>query len=170
MKYALVDIDNCISDDVWRRPRSRVRTEAAAALPVQLQRLHEYHMLAPFDRPVLLVQEEIVLKNLVPIIVTARPELYRPHTLEWLRRNFEHWGVDDSRLYMRHNNDVNESALVKRKALQAIVREHMASSDDIVCAYDDDLNVLRMYDSSHIPVCRCDIAFGIFEHLTKGRW
>ena len=170
MRFALVDLDNCISDDAWRRPMAYVRSRASEVLPVQLQRLHEYHSLAPFDRPFGTVDDEMVAKRLIPIIVTARPELYRAQALEWLRRNFEHWGVDESRIYMRHNDDVNESRLVKQKALQVVVREHMESSAAIACAYDDDVDVLRMYESCGIPVCRCDVAFGSFEHLEKGKW
>ena len=172
MQFAIIDLDNCISNDAWRHFARRYwatrRFNEYPSLPYQLQRLHDYHSLAPFDEAVEMVTFDF--RVTIPIIITARPELYRHATLEWITRKFPAWNVNNSMLYMRADDDVNESALVKAKALHLAVSEHMKSSADIVCAYDDDLDVLRMYERQGIPVCRCDIAFEIFEHLEKGKW
>lgn len=135
-RYRIIDIDNCISDDEWRIPRIDFK---AATID---ERYRAYHQLAPFDnlkngRLISLGDKE---RN---VYSTARPEYYRPLTLEWLKRK----GCNPFALLMRRSDDYNSAAGIKYDGLCNFLREHGLMFKDIRIAFDDHAEVLAMYES-----------------------
>lgn len=129
----ILDIDNCISNDAWRIPTIRWDTSD------QFDRYHAYHMFSPFDEPGnphLFYGPEAE----GAIIITSRPEFYRGITEEWLRRAGASW----SRLLMRPDDDHRPSVEVKREHVHSLLHSGIAP-EQIECAYDDHLDIVRMY-------------------------
>lgn len=132
MKVVIFDLDNCISDDRWRRHHIK-RQDVPAR-----NRYHDYHSLMGFDCPRNL---HLLLKHgdAQIVIFTGRPEAYRAVTLEWLHRN----NINFKMLFMRANFDHRPNPEVKRRHLKALLLS--VWKEDIVCAYDDRLDVVEMY-------------------------
>ncbi len=76
------------------------------------------------------------------IQVTARQEKYRPSTSWWIADNF----VPSDALYMRANDDYRPDYIVKRDILDRLLKSY-----DIVKAYDDNPNVVRLWSEYNIP-------------------
>lgn len=78
---------------------------------------------------------------LVPLIVTARKEMWAMHTLLWLRdHNIEH-----ERLYMRANDDNRRDVDVKRDILAEIRKEYVP-----LVAVDDNPSIIALWESEGI--------------------
>lgn len=135
MGLILTDLDNCISDDGWRLGFIDYKDQNI------LGRYHNYHSLAPFDK---IANRDIVdqVEHDI-IIVTARPQLYRAATKEWLRRN----GVAVKGLLMRELSHVAPSAELKALMVQAVLDWSKLPIESIACAYDDREDVVKMYQS-----------------------
>lgn len=71
------------------------------------------------------------------LIVTARMEEWRYHTILWLEEN----GVPYDRLYMRKDGDVRKDFTIKEEILNAIHRDGFT----VVAAYDDNPNVIDVW-------------------------
>ena len=80
------------------------------------------------------------------IVVTARKSRWFNVTWWWLREN----GVPFDRLYMRDDWDQRKDAIVKGEILDRIWREGF----DPVIAYDDNPNVIALWEASGIPTVR----------------
>lgn len=70
------------------------------------------------------------------VIVTARMEEWRYHTILWLDEN----QVPYDRIYMRKDGDVRKDFTVKEDILAQIQREY-----DVMAAYDDNPAVLALW-------------------------
>lgn len=75
-------------------------------------------------------------------IITARAEQYRAHTSYWLSR----YGIGHDALFMRANDDPRPYPESKRDAMKQILQFW-----DVVLAYDDDPNILEIWDEMSIP-------------------
>lgn len=137
MSYIILDIDGCIADDEWRIPRINWQHENP------FRRYHEYHMLSAFDE---VGNTDLIETEHDIIIFTARPTHYRAMTEEWFRRK----GVNVKHLLMRNDDDHCHSKELKSKQLQWL-DEYGVSLHDIVCAYDDRPDVVKMYNEFGIP-------------------
>jgi hypothetical protein len=132
----ILDLDNCISDDGWRISRI-----LPAGTP---HRHHAYHSLLAWDR---YVPDDIIERanraHERIAILTSRPQMYRPATEEWLRRN----GVRYSALLMRDNVDNRHSIDVKYQQVQWLLSGEYgpASVSAISMAYDDRSEIVDMY-------------------------
>lgn len=134
MDIVIIDVDNCISDDCWRRDHI-IPSDVAAAPEV---RWHAYHLAAGADEA-----RNIHIFKQIPagsriVISTAMPEFYRRRRERWLRKH----NVPFDQLVMRANKDHRPSVEVKRDALHAIIREYPHAN---IMAYDDHPEIVTMY-------------------------
>jgi len=147
MKYQLIDIDNCISDDTWRRHLILPRPEDGSNPP---SRFHEYHCKAHWDA---IRNKEHLRDDLAKdshlIIVTARPIQYRPWLDIWLRKH----ALYPMHILMRNNHDCRPSVLVKRDMVSWLLDPNMyaVEKEQITEAIDDRLDIVEMYRSLGIP-------------------
>lgn len=138
MKYAIIDLDNCIADDSWRIRHINWQKSNP------MERYHDYHSLSGFDE---LCNRDIVDQiGVSNIIFTARPTMYRAITEEWLRRN----GVQYKYIIMRNNNDHQHSAALKRQMFYWLPGLYDVAWTDIVAAYDDRPDVVEMFRAHKI--------------------
>lgn len=146
-KFIIVDLDNCIADDAWRIPKINW------SKPTPIARYHDYHSLSGFDAiGNLRIFDEHADCGL--IIFTARPELYRALTHEWLTRR----GVPYERLFMRGNEDHRDSIELKRTMVLNLPEFYYGIAlEDIAAAYDDRQDVVDMYRSYKITAHRLEI-------------
>lgn len=148
----IVDIDNCISDDLWRC-RYILKNEN-----IPFKKFHKYHSLSAFDVsfPFPQLFEHIDNREKIAFI-TARPELYRHSTEYWLDIK----GYEYDYLIMRANDDHFTSPQFK---LRAAVNLMAAEREDITMCYDDREDVLNVYQKLGLATTRISIN----EHLCTG--
>lgn len=80
--------------------------------------------------------------------VTARPENNRKLTLDWLDKNhFDHYHG----LFMRPDNERKADFEVKRD----IYREHFKDKIEVIAAFEDRLQVAKMWREEGVPVLLC---------------
>lgn len=167
----IVDIDNCISNDVWRQPllRQQVTKGVAEILPPGLVDYHRYHELCAFDEPAFVDEfrfEWETLEGPDVFFVTARPDFYWNPTVEWLTR---HWvqvfGIPEgeiiNRLIMRETEDRRRSAVVKREQVQQCMNG-WANLSQVLCVYDDVPDVLIAYQSLGLQTKRVNVRENMF--------
>lgn len=130
MKYIIVDLDNCISDDGWRQ--HRIQKDA----PVRRDRYNDYYLLAPFDEARNLDR----IDGMSPIIITGRPLEYLVPTQEWLTRH----GILPALICMRPNGNFKPSPVMKAAALRSILDAGVLVSE-IALAIDDRDDILAEY-------------------------
>lgn len=80
--------------------------------------------------------------------VTARQEKYRPQTSWWLADH----GIPSDALYMRKDGDYRADYIVKSEILSRIAHLY-----DIKKAYDDNPNIVRLWEENNI---RCVVVPG----------
>ncbi len=138
MSTIILDLDNCIANDEHRIPR--INWQHADPF----RRYHDYHLLSAFDE----VGNRDLLEGTSDIVIfTARPAHYRAMTVEWLRRN----DIDVKHLLMRNDDDHCHSKELKLNQLSWLLNEYGILLADIVCAYDDRADVIKMYTDFGIP-------------------
>ena len=136
MKYVIVDLDNCISDD--RHRRKWLETEGMN----NEQRLTAYHSFCRNDAFVPIQYTE----DCSIIIFTGRPEQFREFTKKWLKdHEIVYLG-----LYMRPKDNYMKSPELKEHFLMNLLENDPIA--EIVMAYDDRKEVLDMYRKFNIPV------------------
>ena len=125
MKILLLDIDHTISDAAWRDDMINDRDWDA------------YHSAGKDDKP---IQETVELVNGLfvqgweIICLTARPEKWYQHTIEWMVRH----NVSVNEVLMRGNNDYTSApdskiAIIKKRfgeALEGLLGHHVMLIDD----------------------------------------
>lgn len=77
---------------------------------------HEESVDCPPNHQALEEYERCLERGLAIIVVTARKEQWRYHTMTWLME----WGVEYDELFMRGNNDDRKDFLVKEEILAQI--------------------------------------------------
>ena len=148
-RILITDLDNCISDDKWRRDRILSEQAQAAIENPPYNRFHEYHSLAAFDK----MGNENFFKPLLAedydllCVFTSRPRMFQSMTDEWLSRN----NVWADRLYMRDDDDDRPPVELKRKMLGQLMDEWKAISKSIrIEAFDDDREIVQMYHDAGV--------------------
>ncbi len=149
MKFIIIDLDNCISDDAWRIQHINWQKHGDA-------RYHDYHSLAPFDvignrgtiRHARSIGQQIV-------IFTARPVHYAAATRHWLHIhcvNFKH-------IFFRNNGDARHSPVIKEWMLRSLLSGEYGdiNREDIVCAFDDHPEIVAMYRGYGVNAARLAI-------------
>jgi phosphoglycolate phosphatase-like HAD superfamily hydrolase len=113
----------------------------------------------PYDH-VLIINQMVaswgVLEADKIVVMTARPEDRKEDTIVWL----EEHGVKYDMLFMRPVNERKPDYEVKRD----LYREHLKDSYEIVCAFEDRLQVAKMWREEGIPVLLCG------DHWLNGDW
>lgn len=137
VKYAIFDLDNCISADAWRIPRINWHTASPDL------RYAGYHAACGQDEMGNADTFFEVIRTHTPIFFTARPTDVREQTLKWLT---DVVGVEDPILFMRNKGDHRHSVQLKREQLDWLFHEQIRFSD-VKLAYDDRPDVVEMYRS-----------------------
>lgn len=136
---AVIDLDNCISDDKWRWPLLDLH------LPLPNERYARYHDACDRDMH---ANEHVVreLSRRFKIIVfTSRPECVRYKTQRWLNR----WRIPNIGLFMRPDDNHEPSVLLKRQMLLALP-PHLK----VRYAIDDRVDILDMYADEGVFTCQ----------------
>ncbi len=137
--FQIVDLDGCISDDLWRR---RLITPLRAGEPNYAERFHEYHRHAHLDVPRNLHE---LAEDAEVIVLTARPLTYRDITLNWL---LEVAALPHAHLIMRNPHDHRPSVDVKADQLRWLFDPNMeygVTPKRVVQAIDDRQDIVDMY-------------------------
>ncbi len=145
MKYIIVDLDNCISDDEWRLEHIDHNEKEPFI------KYHAYHSLAGFDK----LRNNLLFKTnkCEVVILTSRPMMYAHVTMEWLKRN----NIKPHAVLMRPSGDLSSSVDLKRKQLSLLVHSHRIKQSEIKCAYDDRIDVIDMYKAEGLAAQRMSI-------------
>jgi hypothetical protein len=138
MKWLILDMDNCISDDHWRQH------EIQWGLKDLNKRYWNYNTLCSFDK---YVKPDIDFSKYCIAIFTTRPNFCRAMTHEWCNRNKIGYAV----LLMRDYKDHRPSAEVKKDMLLDLRKIRGLSFKDIALAVDDRKDVLAVYQRFGIP-------------------
>lgn len=76
------------------------------------------------------------------LIVTGRPESIREVTENWLQK----YNIEYDMLYMRTQNDhYIKASILKKKIYETYIK------DGVFCAYDDEEEIIKMWNSLGIP-------------------
>jgi hypothetical protein len=134
MKVNVIDLDNCIADDRWRRTRLEGKTFSNSQ-----DYYKSYHEGMEFDD---FLNGKICTGRIV--VITGRPEKYKEQTKFWLRKN----GIHHDALYMRSNDDNRASPDIKRDAFLSMIFDLDIEDVSNVTCYDDRDDVLEMYMKS----------------------
>src|SRR6478736_4196555 len=138
-RYAIFDLDNCLSNDEprirqidWRKPGA--------------ERYQVYHQLCGLDKPAddaVKLVEDALMRGLHPIFFTGRPESVRAQTCDWIEKTF---GFRPYALMMRPtDDDPRHAADLKRWMLQEFLAGEQTHESCIIEAWDDRHDVLQMY-------------------------
>lgn len=132
MKYIIVDLDNCISDDGWRINKIKLDEKDPFI------KYHEYHSLCEQDE----LKHGSLLRDpdYRTIIFTARPVKYSRETLNWLQKH----GIRPHLIMMRPNADHNPSVNLKESMLLHIFMIGIKKEEIGLCV-DDRQDIVDMY-------------------------
>ena len=137
---ALIDLDNCISDDRWRWPMFDLH------LPIVNERYQRYHAACEAD----LHDNSHVIQRLRYrydlIVATSRPESVRHKTQLWLRK----WNIPTKRIFMRPDDNHQPSPTLKAWMLDQAREEGF----NVHYAIDDRADILDMYADEGVRICR----------------
>jgi len=131
MKYILLDLDGCISDDLWRQPFIN------KAHPDPRERWRRYHEHLIYDG---FKNQDLVFGHSHKIVViTSRHEMYRAMTHSWFQRH----DIQVEEMLMRADEDFRPSPTIKRELLERMLCD--ISREEIACAYDDRPDIVALY-------------------------
>lgn len=139
-KAIIVDVDGTLVDVSGARHYVVGRTRE------QGKDFHHFHLAAMFCPPnqwVLDFVAEQKQSGSTVLIVTARKRQWEWQTRAWMEKH----GVQFDRLFMREDSDQRKDVEVKRDILATIKQEF-----DVVCAIDDNPNVIALWNEQGIPV------------------
>lgn len=133
---AIIDLDNCVSNDKWRLPRIQHHH------PRPNDRYWAYHDCCDQD---LHDNKHVISRlrcNYRLLVFTSRPEAVRRKTEFWLYK----WDIPYDELFMRPNDNHMPSVEMKRLMLSWVPDGYQ-----IEHAIDDRHDILDMYRSQGIP-------------------
>jgi len=135
---AIIDLDNCISDDFWR-----IRF-IDLSHPVINDRYHQYHSRCHLDLPGDTVAQvrELALTHTL-LVFTSRPEAVRRQTLQWLQE----WHVKAEEVYMRPN-DCHLHSIELKEIMLSKARDKGYAPE---YAIDDRQEILKVYADNGVP-------------------
>lgn len=134
---AVIDLDNCISDDAWRMHLCELHHTAPN------DRYHKYHAQCEGDlyRNSWIVRE-LARKYKALFVFTSRPEEVRFKTQRWLNR----WRVPVNGIIMRPTDNHEPSTVLKERMLKEMLDEKYK----VRYAIDDREDILKMYADNGI--------------------
>lgn len=137
-KYAIFDLDNCLSDDEHR-------VQHIDWSKTGNDRWTKYHDMCMLDKvnpqAASLLRMHVAEEHGI-LFITGRPEAYQSKTVDWISRNFA--GLLFS-LRMRPNDNVQASAALKADLLRLWLSDRGVHASQVVAAYDDRADILRVY-------------------------
>lgn len=148
----LCDIDNCISNDLWRHEFINW------SLPQGRQRYHSYHSAAAFDTAHNL--DKLRVPGAEVIFLTAMPQEYAVIRENWLAENF----IKYSRILYRQEDHHLNSIQLKRNMIHQLRKEGI-KLDQCIAAYDDRRSVIQMFIEEGLPGIHLQITEQ--EHLHR---
>lgn len=137
MKYTIIDLDNCISDD---SKRIKYLDPIKYAKYSEDDRIAAYNLQCCFDKFVWGISCPLP-ENI--IIFTGRPILYGPLTRYWLEKN----KIVSRNIFMRPIENKMGSPELKEMFLSLVFKDKYI---EIEMAYDDRQDVLNMYNKCGI--------------------
>lgn len=143
-KFAIWDLDNCLSND-------SARIKLIEWDKTGNKRYEKYHSDAMLDMPnpfavrIFKEQEE---KGIIPIIFTGRPVVHEDETQLWINQYLR--PNNKVMMIMRGNDDARESTPLKMAMLHLCVRVHVFTINQIVAAFDDREPIIEMYKKQGI--------------------
>jgi hypothetical protein len=141
MKYVIFDLDNCLAHDAHRIPLIDW-TQTNPDL-----RYAAYHAACGDDEVGNYSVYADNIRKFTPIFLTARPASVLDETRCWMENNLG--ATRETILLMRPLGDRRHSVDLKRDQLAWLARYDIFLKD-IVCAYDDRLDVVEMYRAAGI--------------------
>jgi hypothetical protein len=145
MTYIVLDLDNCIADDSWRRPLIRHTAKNHHA------KYHAYHQMGKNDP---LGNTHLFSRTPHEIVIcTSRPEQYRKMTERWLSEN----GIVAKAVLMRLTDDHGPSPEVKRRLMFGYMILRERDRGRCVMAYDDRADIVAMYHTIGLKAQRAFI-------------
>lgn len=132
MDITIIDLDNCISDDRWRKKFILPLKEGET----QWKRHLDYHTMCHLDE---FVNVDIITPHLVNFVVfTGRSDDCRDMTVDWMKRKKipQPFG-----LFMREVNDHRPAVDVKRDMLAKL----RMFGHNPIRAFDDCMDICEMY-------------------------
>jgi hypothetical protein len=148
-KFIIIDIDNCISDDKWRMAHVSHKIEDLD------ERYYTYNICCHNDQPCMENINTLALlvqMGAHPVFITARPEMVRAETVDWLHKHlpFSFDAICD--LMMRPVGDKRTSPELKPALLQGWIECNFTDAENgkinhfnkdwILCIFDDRQDVL----------------------------
>jgi hypothetical protein len=130
----ILDLDNCISDDGWRM---KFIKQGETDMD---KKYGMYHDLCLFDRPKNL---EALPDTERIIILTSRPIRMMSDTEWWLRKH----NIKFSILMMRPETKEGVGSVELKRGYMNRLRGVGIIQSNIIRAYDDRLDILKMYES-----------------------
>jgi len=94
--------------------------------------------------------EEANRTDVVVILLTGRPDSYRPHTERWLKKH----NISYDMLLMRDKDDWRPGAEVKEE----IFRAEILGKYKILVAIDDNPKIVKMWTRLGVPFMYCGTA------------
>ena len=149
-RIMICDIDNCISDDLWRHDL------ILAGMPNSCRKFHEYHAAAALDKAAntRLLQYYCEDGEVQVWFVTAAPQEFIVRRRAWLVDNLPAQIIRNSKLIMRPSGITLPSAILKPKLIEELLEFENKVVDQIVMALDDRDDVLEAYRAMGISDCR----------------
>lgn len=134
----IIDIDDTLSlagrrFDLARKPNGKINWDIAHNI--------EFVKEDKPNLPMIDLAKKYKKDGFKVVIITGRPEFIREATENWLKK----YGIEYDALYMRLKNEHYIKAVdYKRRIYQSYL-------DDVFCAYDDDEEIIQMWNSLGIP-------------------
>ena len=149
MKYIILDIDNCISDDAWRVKYINWQVNNV------FDRYANYHALSCFDDFVLPSENGnykhiagTFLEEHAIIISTSRFERYEVITRHWLARK----DIKPIAILMRPDDYFYPTVDLKRDHYEHIIKTIGTLPAELHKVYDDNPEVCALYRELGVPV------------------
>lgn len=136
---AIIDLDNCVSDDAWRLPLIQHYHSKPN------DRYWAYHSKCDLDVHGNAKIIADLRANYHLLVFTSRPEAVRDKTEDWLQRH----DIPHDLLYMRPDSNHLPSVEMKRLMLKWLPAEYRVEH-----AIDDRHDILDMYRAEGIQITR----------------
>lgn len=134
----IIDIDNtlCLSDkrfEIAKKPNGKIDWDIA----------HDPELVIKDEPnfPMIDLAKRYKRDGFKIVILTGRPDTIREVTEEWLIK----YGIEYDELYMRTKREYYTKAHIFKKRIC-----EMYIKDDILCAYDDDEDIIQMWNDMGI--------------------
>lgn len=137
MNIQIFDLDNCLADDTHRL--HLIDWNYDNPIP----RYHAYNLAAVDDSPDNL---HLILPQCKLVIFSGRPEFYLDLTTNWLAAH----NIVPAMVFMRREDDFRPASIVKRDMLEGLIKTQNLKRSDIFCAYDDQEDIINMYQQSMV--------------------